>query len=176
MTQATERRADGASDALMSAFTAAFFAVGYDAVTISDVAERAGVARSTFYEYFKSKRDILAACLEWRFAVVADCIDSDVEPSGLQAVLEHFYANRRRADAIFTGAPRKALGSSLAGLIEPKLGATAIPARLAAIQLAESQLSLLEAWLRGRARCDARTLGRALYETSRAAARAHRAR
>jgi AcrR family transcriptional regulator len=37
---------------------------GYDAVHIRTVADRAGVATSTVYQYFSSKDDLLAACLQ----------------------------------------------------------------------------------------------------------------
>jgi AcrR family transcriptional regulator len=38
-----------------------FIEQGYDATTVAQVAERAGVTRSTFFRYFPDKRDILVA-------------------------------------------------------------------------------------------------------------------
>lgn len=38
-----------------------FFAKGYDATTLDEIAEAAGIARRTFFHYFKSKDDILLA-------------------------------------------------------------------------------------------------------------------
>ena len=34
---------------------------GYDQVTVAEIAERAGLTRSTFFRYFPDKRDVLAA-------------------------------------------------------------------------------------------------------------------
>lgn len=34
---------------------------GYDEVTVAEIAERAGLTRSTFFRYFPDKRDVLAA-------------------------------------------------------------------------------------------------------------------
>jgi len=38
-----------------------FLANGYDATTLDDIAEAAGISRRTFFYYFKSKEDILLA-------------------------------------------------------------------------------------------------------------------
>jgi hypothetical protein len=53
--------------------------------------------------------------------------------------------------------------------------ASIIPSSLAAIQLAESQLSLTEAWLRGVAYCDPEKLAEAIFASTRAAALAYAA-
>ena len=51
-----------------------FIANGYDATTLDDIAEAAGISRRTFFYYFKSKEDILLA---WQSGV-ADAIGAAV--------------------------------------------------------------------------------------------------
>ena len=34
---------------------------GYDATTVAQIAERAGITRSTFFRYFSDKREVLVA-------------------------------------------------------------------------------------------------------------------
>ncbi|AKP89619.1 TetR family transcriptional regulator [Achromobacter xylosoxidans] len=48
-------------DELMGAAQALFLEKGVDATTISDITEAAGVAKGTFYVYFPSKQEMLAA-------------------------------------------------------------------------------------------------------------------
>ena len=47
----------------MAAFRELVFASGFENVSIQGVAARAGIARSTFYEHFSGKEDLLCACL-----------------------------------------------------------------------------------------------------------------
>lgn len=53
-----ERRAT-----LLLAAREVFAERGYHAASVSDIIERAGVARGTFYNHFESKRDVFAAVL-----------------------------------------------------------------------------------------------------------------
>ena len=43
---------------ILKAAAAAFGAKGFHAVTVKDIAERAGIAHGTFYLYFKDKKDV----------------------------------------------------------------------------------------------------------------------
>lgn len=54
---------DTPSDRLIEAATALFYERGFRAVTVSDIAARGGLTKSTFYRYFESKDDLAAACL-----------------------------------------------------------------------------------------------------------------
>ena len=49
---------------LMGAAEALFLEKGVDATTISEITEAAGVAKGTFYVYFPSKQEMLAALAE----------------------------------------------------------------------------------------------------------------
>ncbi|RBL79781.1 TetR/AcrR family transcriptional regulator [Streptomyces cavourensis] len=51
-------------DELMGAAQALFLEKGVDATTISEITEAAGVAKGTFYVYFPSKQEMLAALAE----------------------------------------------------------------------------------------------------------------
>jgi AcrR family transcriptional regulator len=46
---------------ILKAAAAAFGEKGFHAVAVKDIAERAGIARGTFYLYFKDKRDVYRA-------------------------------------------------------------------------------------------------------------------
>ena len=170
-----DRRVARTRQALLVAFRELVFANGYENVTVRGVVARANVGRSTFYEHFTGKDDILRASMAQFLVVFADSIASEAQPERLVHVLDHLWSNRRLTDAIFTGSPRQILARALAQMVAVRLeemaggGALAIPVRLAAIQLAEGQLALVEAWMRGKAHCPAARLAAAFHATSRAA-------
>ena len=79
---------------------------GYDATTVAEIAERAGVTKSTFFRHFPDKRDLLAAGQEALSALLAEGIaesPADATPlaavsHGLERAGEMFGpANRERA-------------------------------------------------------------------------------
>jgi AcrR family transcriptional regulator len=170
------RRSDVTHEEIKAAFTRLVFAGGFENVTVHKVVREAGCARSTFYEHFESKDDVLRASMLQFFAVIADCIVTANEPESLRKVLGHLWENRRLADAIFSGQARIVLARQQADLIEARLRALAdgrdlaLPSRLAAIQIAEAQLALVESWLRGRAFAGGDQIAAGLHRTTRASA------
>ena len=174
-----DRQVKRTREALMRALTSLMFQRGFENVSVNRIVAEANVGRSTFYEHFKNKEDILAACMTPFFSVLADAAVSPTPPARLEAVLSHFWERRKLADAVFSGAARLVIARLLTQLIEERLatlangaGKTAIPSHLAAVQLAEAELALLVAWLRGKARCSAATLTQALHASAYASARA----
>ncbi len=171
-----DSRAERTRSALLQAFVQLIFRDGFESLSVQDIVSEAGTARSTFYEHFSSKDDILRASMGPLFDVVADCVTEEGPSPALTKVLAHFWENRRLADRTFSGSARVILARSLSEMIEARLHAAnegrplLLPYRLAAIQLAEAQFALIENWLRGRAFADAETLAIALHHSSRALA------
>ncbi|MBD3941560.1 TetR family transcriptional regulator [Microbacterium sp. NEAU-LLC] len=73
-----------------------FLEQGYEQTSIVDIANRAGVSRSSFFNYFGSKSDVLWAGLDERLAGFEDGLASD---DGMDAAT----AVRREAEAIAAG-------------------------------------------------------------------------
>lgn len=175
MRELDDRRVARTRDALLTAFREIVFADGYEKVTIRDVAERANVGRSTFYDHFAGKEDLLRDSMSQFLVVFSQSVAADRPPERLVAVLDHLWSNRRLTDAIFTGAPRAILTRALAQMIEGELEqiedpeAALLPLRLASIQLADAQFALVEAWLRGKAHCTSARIATAFHASSRAA-------
>jgi AcrR family transcriptional regulator len=173
-----DARAERSRAALLRAFIDLMFRDGFEAVSVHAIVAGAGVARSTFYEHFKSKEDILGASMAHFLGVMADCVSSAEQPAELGRVLTHFWENRRLTDSVFSGVPRKIVARYLGGMIQTRLEqsnngkALILPHPLAATQLAEAQLALVETWLRGRAFSRPEAMATALYRTSNASAAA----
>ncbi|UDY23639.1 TetR/AcrR family transcriptional regulator [Nocardioides sp. Kera G14] len=70
----------GARERLVVAAVDLFTEQGYDDTTVAQIAERAGVTKSTFFRHFPDKREVLAAGQETLSRLLADGIAS--APSG----------------------------------------------------------------------------------------------
>ena len=172
MTAVIEIRGERSRNAILGAFVEQLFRDGFENVSVQRIVREAGIARSTFYEHFSSKEDVLRASMARFFEVLARCVSSDGKAAELTAVVSHFWDSRRLTDAVFAPAPRRILALSLSEMIEARLRENGeklmLPLRLAAIHLAEAQLALVEGWLRGRAFALPQDIATALLESSRA--------
>src|SRR3989440_749351 len=64
----------GARERLVVAAVDLFTEQGYDATTVAQIAERAGVTKSTFFRYFSDKREVLVAGQEALSRLLAEGI------------------------------------------------------------------------------------------------------
>jgi AcrR family transcriptional regulator len=77
----------GATQRLVAAAVELFAEQGYDATTVAQIAERAGVTRSTFFRHFSDKRELLVAGQETLSRLLADGItEAPANASPLEAV------------------------------------------------------------------------------------------
>ena len=77
----------GARERLVVAAVDLFTEQGYDATTVAQIAERAGVTRSTFFRYFSDKREVLVAGQETLSRLLAEGIaEAPAGASPLEAV------------------------------------------------------------------------------------------
>ncbi|MEV0750677.1 helix-turn-helix domain-containing protein [Streptomyces sp. NPDC050273] len=77
----------GAAQRLVVAAVDLFTEQGYDATTVTQIAERAGVTKSTFFRHFSDKRELLVAGQETLSRLLTDGItEAPASASPLQAV------------------------------------------------------------------------------------------
>ncbi|GAA2086239.1 TetR/AcrR family transcriptional regulator [Kitasatospora saccharophila] len=77
----------GAAQRLVVAAVDLFTEQGYDATTVTQIAERAGVTKSTFFRHFADKRELLVAGQETLSRLLADGItEAPADATPLQAV------------------------------------------------------------------------------------------
>ncbi|OYW34904.1 MAG: hypothetical protein B7Z42_16035, partial [Brevundimonas sp. 12-68-7] len=67
-----DRRSQRTRKAIFEAFTRLMFARRYSAIRTTDLIEAAGVGRSTFYEHFRNKDDVLVWAIDPVFEPLAD--------------------------------------------------------------------------------------------------------
>lgn len=138
--------------ALQQAFVALFFEHGFDEIGITDIAARAGVGRSTLYEHYRGKDELLLDTVRHPFDRLAVVVDADVATADVAAALRHFWDNRANARSLRRESSRRALARVYARLVAARLAkraeAGAATPRMAAI-VAEAQLGVLLGWLAG---------------------------
>ncbi|RKN45546.1 TetR/AcrR family transcriptional regulator [Streptomyces hoynatensis] len=77
----------GAAQRLVAAAVDLFAEQGYDATTVAQIAERAGVTKSTFFRHFPDKRELLVAGQETLSRLLAEGIaEAPADATPLQAV------------------------------------------------------------------------------------------
>jgi AcrR family transcriptional regulator len=152
----SDRRSERTRQALTSALIELMLEEGYQAVTVRQVATRARVGRATFYLHFSDKRELLRRTLAAPSTQLPRLVCEEIAPRDLAPQLKHFHDQRVR-NRVFLLEPIRSLWVNfLADLIEANLrrkrgpglaAAAALPRRLLALQLAESQLALIARWL-----------------------------
>jgi AcrR family transcriptional regulator len=168
-------RAQPAKTAVLRAFAELVGTRQYDEIAVGEIIRRAGVSRSTFYEHFSGKSDLLTCSIAGPFKILADDVLSAAQPK-LVPLLEHFWSNRAFARGVLLGSVRQRVTTVLVLEIENRLkrhaiGSSAIyrlPRRLIAWQLAETMLGLITAWISGEARCSPSELADGLFRSTRA--------
>jgi AcrR family transcriptional regulator len=94
-----ERRKQETRQAISDVATNMFIARGFDAVTISQVAEAAGVAKMTVTNYFARKEDLVFDRAELIVRSLADVIATRQDGESMLAAIRRDYAERlARAD------------------------------------------------------------------------------
>jgi AcrR family transcriptional regulator len=144
---APDRRKQRTREAALIAFSSLLMEQGYEAVTVAGVAARAGVGRSTLYEHFRTKDDLLAASLDRRLDALAA---EPPDPGRLQALLEHVRANAGAVRIVLAQPLRSRVARVLAARIGAGMRARGLLAPLAelrALALAEAQLAVIAHWL-----------------------------
>ena len=172
-----DRRVQRTKDALLKAFHELVLACPYDEISVPAIVERAGVGRSTFYEHYRSKDDMLEQSMGRLLSILADCVLPDCDVDQVRFVVEHFWTNRTLARSLCNGPASRRIVHSLAELVAERMAPIAeaaatgspVPLRLAAAQVAEGLVGLLRAWLNGSETCASEVLADAMHKSASSA-------
>lgn len=165
---AMDKRQQKTRAALHGAFRELLLERGYEALTIGMVAQSASIGRSTFYEHYRTKSDLLRASINPPFRRLAGLADESADGGGLHALLRHFRDNQQVARVLLGWETRPVLISALAVLLSERLRARPpvqplLPLDVIARQIAEAQLALIDAWIAGRPAMDIDAAAAALH-------------
>jgi AcrR family transcriptional regulator len=174
--EAADRRSARTREAVLHAFLDLLFERGYESLGVGDIVAKANIGRSTFYEHFAGKDDVLRFSLRRPFSVLADIIGADDVSERTVKLLVHFRERRRLGPALFSWPVRPLLTRALADLVEPKLAQPAargaLGRRVVAVHIAEAQLALVDQWIVGRIPCRIEAMAAGLHASTNAIVRA----
>lgn len=186
----TDRRVQRTRDLLQKALVELIREQRYDAITIQDIAARANVGRSTFYQHYSTKDELFIACHE---AIVGEFrpgqlfphplsreeLLSTETPRGMIAAYRHLQATWGRLSPVFEGKDGqhilRRIRDQSAQQIEANLRAcfvneqSAVPLEVLANYLAGAQLALVQWWLEKRRPHTAETIALMFHRLQRAA-------
>lgn len=89
--EGTGRKAAQTRRRLLQAARELISAWGYDAVTVDQIVERSGVAKGTFYHYFKSKDAMMAHICQSLYQELQEQCDARQELTALERVYHYIY-------------------------------------------------------------------------------------
>ena len=100
------------------------------------------------------------------FALLADAAAGEGDPARLTGLLDHFWENRQRARATFSGRTGDKAARLLAAMVAARLqrrrAELVLPLRLASLQLAHAALAPVRAWVGAEAPCRSSILAKAI--------------
>ena len=165
--------------ALLDAFAELALSRHYQDVGVGLIVGKAGVARSTFYYHFKAKDDLLLQNLRPMMSALARLPVAAEPTQEVNYWVAHIWQHRARSRPMLEGATGRRIAEALALELQPALtevmpdqaGSRAAP--LLADQIAGSMLSLLRAWIAGRAAAAPSDIAVMLWSGARALADAN---
>jgi len=167
-----DRRTRRTRAVVQDALIRRMFSGRYDRITTAALIKEADIGKSTFYEHYRSKDDVLLAVIDPLFTPLAEAAVGRGGLIPLRTILDHIWEQRALGRALFEGAPMVRLQRKLAGMIEERLdeasAAQAVPHALVARALAAAQLTALRAWMTGEVSCPSNDLAAWLMVHGRA--------
>ena len=143
----------------------------YEEIGVSAIAERADLGRSTFYQHFRGKEELLLHSMEPLLEMLATAGEADAGER-MRFLVAHFWGSRRLGRTLLAQPVLPAIRRGLAAAIEARLraapgGEPDEMLRARAIQVSAAQLALLEAWTKGELTASQEQIGERLAAAAR---------
>lgn len=122
---------------------------------LGEVIDKAQVARSTLYDHFGGRDDLLLEAIKMPLKALADIGAGNGEPEALVAMLEHFRSRRQDALDLITGPLRHRINRNLAAMISER---DSKMDEKSAIHVADLLFGFMRLWLAGETAYNAETL------------------
>ena len=160
---------------IVQAFNELMFKRRYAELSTDTIIKRAGIGRSTFYEHFRNKDELLRHSSSWLLTVLADAVTDAGDTDRIRGVVDHLLGQKLMVLSLLAGPAAAAMTDELAKLIEDRLSTRdtrdgrvlIVPVRLASRQVAEAQVALARGWLNDESRCSSADLATAFHRSSR---------
>lgn len=162
-------------DAVLSAFNKLVLKEGNDDIRVADVVRESEVSRSAFYNHFNDVDDLLLRSMHGIFRILAGVVNGSTSADALLPVLLHFQENCVAVLGFFRSPSMETVIHGLSASIEGQLPTKLLlPGNMVARQVAETQLSLIHAWLESREAISAETISEAMFQSIPAMLRSYK--
>lgn len=150
-----DRRVKRTKSQVFDAFFEMVQSSRYDEMKVIDIIHKSGIGKSTFYEHFNGKDDVLSQSLEYPLSVFASALIDEGEVEDTLWMLNHFWERRVFARVILQAPTRDVVDDCLRSLIKSSLesGPTKNSSShnyAIACLLSSGFLGLLTEWISGR--------------------------
>lgn len=125
----------------------------FEQISVGMITAAADVGRSTFYEHFRCKEDVLRVSLLPVVSVLAETVGNDRVTDRLLGMLEHLFSQASMVQAYLRGSLSPLVVNCLAVEIDRQLVNRSyptyigIPREMLAMQIAETLFGLIRAWV-----------------------------
>ncbi len=147
-----DRRIKRSKTLVFEAFAELVVAVRYDELTTQQIIHRAGIGRSTFYDHFLDKDDVLGQSLSYPLSVLATAIIDKTKTVELMSILNHFWDRRTLVRVILQHPTRSVMENTLRQQLIERCDDIKQPSHIYAKSAynASGFLTLLNEWVTGR--------------------------
>ncbi|MCP9221695.1 TetR/AcrR family transcriptional regulator [Erythrobacter sp. LQ02-29] len=125
----------------------------YEAIRVADIIARAGVGKSTFYEHFRGKDDVLLAAMQPILLALTTAASGRAAHSYIRPMVAHLWERRSIVRPILESTAALPLERRLAEAMATHGGRPAggDQTPIQCVGMAAAQLAMLRHWLSGRA-------------------------
>lgn len=137
---------------IVDAFMALALQHRFTSIRISDVLAQAGIGKSTFYEHFRGKNDVLVIAMQPFILALATAASGRAARSYVRGMVMHLWDRRSIGRALLDSTSAPIVQRSLAEAIIPHAKRAGLPrdtALLTAKGIAAAQLVMLRSWMAG---------------------------
>ncbi len=171
MTTPQEANPQKSREALLAAFEALVVSKPYQQISVGNIVSKADVGRSTFYDHFKNKDELLRNSLVGIVELLAETTSASCDPERVAHLLDHFRDVGDVARSFFAGPSLELLVAAIQEAIlerpleEPpdRNTSPSMPREFSARLAAETMVAMIRAWLNEEDACDARDFANMLH-------------
>ena len=149
-----DSRAARTRTAIVEAFIKLVLDSRYNTIRISDLIATANVGKSTFYEHFGGKSDVLLAAMQPVTLALATAASGRAARSYVQQMVRHLWERRWTGRLLMGSMTSPIIQRQLADAIRPHVEREGWPANASVILasgVAAAQLAMLRSWFAGEA-------------------------
>lgn len=165
-----DRRVRRTRELILEAFVGLVLDRRYDQIRTAEVIAAAGVGRSTFYEHFRSKEEVLLAAVEPILLPIANAAAGRGAKAHVRSMLDHVWERRTVGRVVLDSRAFVPIQRKLAAMIEARIendDEGGVPPAVLAMSAAAGQLAMLRMWIGGEAACSSDTLARQMIAFAR---------